>query len=108
MFFCLGLTSFGGSVVHLGFFRDEFLKQRAWLSECNYAELIALCQLLPGSASSCGSSSASNLGYGKAIMSCCSAQRDHACSCWPSLAFYVDWGLGADYVGGGNNRRTLI
>lgn len=52
IFLRLGLTSFGGPVAHLGFFRDEFVKRRAWLSERNYAELIALCQFLPGPASS--------------------------------------------------------
>lgn len=52
IFLRLGLTSFGGPVAHLGFFRDEFVKRRAWLSESNYAELIALCQFLPGPASS--------------------------------------------------------
>lgn len=48
----LGLTSFGGPVAHLGYFRDEFVVRRRWLDERGYADLVALCQLLPGPASS--------------------------------------------------------
>ena len=52
IFLRLGLTSFGGPVAHLGFFRDEFVQRRQWLSEHSYADLVALCQFLPGPASS--------------------------------------------------------
>ncbi|MET0581378.1 MAG: chromate efflux transporter [Pseudoxanthomonas sp.] len=52
VFLRLGLTSFGGPIAHLGYFRDEFVVRRRWLSESQYAELIALCQFLPGPASS--------------------------------------------------------
>jgi len=52
VFLRLGLTSFGGPVAHIGYFRDEFVVRRAWLSEAAYAELVALCQFLPGPASS--------------------------------------------------------
>ncbi|OLF54135.1 chromate efflux transporter [Pseudomonas chlororaphis] len=52
VFLRLGLSSFGGPVAHLGYFRTEFVQRRAWLSEAAYAELIALCQFLPGPASS--------------------------------------------------------
>lgn len=52
VFLRLGLTSFGGPVAHLGFFRDEFVVRRRWLSEHSYGDLIALCQFLPGPASS--------------------------------------------------------
>lgn len=51
-FLLLGLTSFGGPVAHLGYFRAEFVTRRAWLSEQDYADLVALCQFLPGPASS--------------------------------------------------------
>jgi chromate transporter len=51
-FLKLGLTSFGGPVAHLGYFRAEFVARRAWLDEAAYAEIVALCQLLPGPASS--------------------------------------------------------
>lgn len=52
VFLRLGLTSFGGPVAHLGYFRDEFVSRRRWLSERSYADLVALCQFLPGPASS--------------------------------------------------------
>lgn len=48
----LGLTSFGGPVAHLGYFHDELIERRKWLSEEEYADLVALCQFLPGPASS--------------------------------------------------------
>jgi chromate transporter len=48
----LGLTSFGGPVAHLGYFRDEYVVRRKWLDEATYADLVALCQFLPGPASS--------------------------------------------------------
>nr|WP_294972846.1 chromate efflux transporter [uncultured Pseudomonas sp.] len=52
IFLRLGLTSFGGPVAHLGYFREEFVHRRRWLDEAHYAELIGLCQFLPGPASS--------------------------------------------------------
>jgi chromate transporter len=52
IFLQLGLTSFGGPIAHLGYFRDEFVTRRQWLTERSYADLIALCQFLPGPASS--------------------------------------------------------
>jgi len=52
VFLRLGLTSFGGPVAHLGYFREEFVTRRKWLAETAYADLVALCQFLPGPASS--------------------------------------------------------
>ncbi len=52
VFLRLGLTSFGGPVAHLGYFREEFVNRRRWLDEARYADLVALCQFLPGPASS--------------------------------------------------------
>lgn len=51
-FLKLGLTSFGGPVAHLGYFRTEFVERRRWLDDKDYSDLVALCQLLPGPASS--------------------------------------------------------
>ncbi|WP_153488745.1 chromate efflux transporter [Burkholderia cepacia] len=51
-FLRLGVTSFGGPVAHLGYFRTEFVTRRAWLTERTYADLVGLCQFLPGPASS--------------------------------------------------------
>jgi chromate transporter len=48
----LGMTSFGGPIAHLGYFRDEYVRRRKWLDEHTYADLVALCQFLPGPASS--------------------------------------------------------
>ncbi len=52
VFLRLGLTSFGGPVAHLGYFRQEIVVRRKWLDEAAYGELVALCQFLPGPASS--------------------------------------------------------
>ena len=51
-FLKLGLTSFGGPIAHFGYFRAEFVARRGWLSEATYADILALCQSLPGPASS--------------------------------------------------------
>lgn len=48
----LGLTSFGGPIAHLGYFYNEYIRRRKWLDEKSYADLVALCQFLPGPASS--------------------------------------------------------
>ncbi|HLP03167.1 MAG TPA: chromate transporter, partial [Opitutaceae bacterium] len=48
----LGLTSFGGPIAHLGYFRREYVERRRWLDEAGFADLVALCQFLPGPASS--------------------------------------------------------
>jgi chromate transporter len=52
VFLRLGLTSFGGPIAHLGYFRDEFVERRKWLDEEHYADIVALSQFLPGPASS--------------------------------------------------------
>lgn len=52
IFIRLGLTSFGGPIAHLGYFRDEFVTRRRWLTDRSYGDLVALCQFLPGPASS--------------------------------------------------------
>lgn len=51
-FLRLGLTSFGGPIAHLSFFHNVFVKQKKWISDQAYADLVALCQFLPGPASS--------------------------------------------------------
>src|SRR5262245_40812555 len=52
VFLRLGLTSFGGPIAHIGYFHDEFVMRRRWLDEKTYSDIVALCQLLPGPASS--------------------------------------------------------
>ena len=51
-FLKLGVSSFGGPIAHLGYFHDEFVVRRRWIDEDGYADLVALCQFLPGPASS--------------------------------------------------------
>ena len=48
----LGISSYGGPVAHLGYFRREYVERRGWIDERTFAELVALCQFLPGPASS--------------------------------------------------------
>ncbi len=48
----LGLTSFGGPIAHIGYFRDEYVARRGWINDARFGELVALCQFLPGPASS--------------------------------------------------------
>lgn len=62
-FLLLGLTAFGGPVAHLGYFRTEFVERRRWLDEARYADLVAVCQFLPGPTSS---QVGLALGYGRA------------------------------------------
>ena len=52
VFLRLGCTSFGGPVAHIGYFRTEFVARRRWLPEAGFADLVALCQFMPGPASS--------------------------------------------------------
>ncbi len=52
IFLKLGVSCFGGQIAHIGYFRDEFVTRRRWLDEQAYADLVALCQFLPGPASS--------------------------------------------------------
>ncbi|OAF18225.1 chromate efflux transporter [Bradyrhizobium neotropicale] len=52
IFLKLGLTCFGGPIAHIGYFRDEFVVRRKWIDEHAYADLVGLCQFLPGPASS--------------------------------------------------------
>ena len=52
IFLRLGFTSFGGPIAHIAYFRDEFVGRRNWIEERAFADLVALCQFLPGPASS--------------------------------------------------------
>jgi chromate transporter len=51
-FLRLGVTSFGGPIAHIGYFRQEFVERRKWLGDDVYSDIVALCQFLPGPASS--------------------------------------------------------
>ena len=91
----LGVTSFGGPIAHLGYFRDEFVVRRRWLDEAAYADLVGLCQFLPGPASSqvAFALGLSRAGYAGAL------------AAWigftlPSAAALVAFAYGADSLGG--------
>lgn len=95
IFLLLGLTSFGGPVAHLGYFRSEFVQRRRWLSEQAYADLVALCQFLPGPASS-------QVGFALGLMR---AGPWGAAAAWaaftlPSAIVLVLFGLGAAVLDG--------
>ncbi|NBC12257.1 MAG: chromate efflux transporter [Gammaproteobacteria bacterium] len=94
-FLKLGLTSFGGPIAHLGFFRDELVLRRRWLSEAAYADLIALCQFLPGPASS---QVGFALGYLRGGLA--GALLAWAAFTLPSAALLLAFALGADAFGG--------
>jgi len=64
IFIRLGCTSFGGPIAHLGFFRAEFVERRGWLADEEYADVVALCQSLPGPASSQVAASIGLMGAG--------------------------------------------
>lgn len=93
IFLRLGLTSFGGPVAHLGYFRDEFVQRRQWLTERSYADLVALCPvfLQPG-----GSQVGMALGLMRAGMPGALAAR---------LGFAA-FGAGAGFVGAGPGGRV--
>ncbi|TCR92893.1 chromate transporter [Rhizobium sp. BK376] len=94
-FLKLGLTSFGGPIAHLGYFRDELVLRRKWISETEYADLVALCQFLPGPASS-------QVGFALGLLR---AGFPGACAAWtaftlPSALLLILFAFGAAEFGG--------
>jgi chromate transporter len=90
VFLYLGLTSFGGPVAHLGYFRRELVDKRRWLDETSYADIVGLCQFLPGPASS-------QVGMSLGLMR---AGLPGAFAAWlgftaPSAALMIAFGYGA-------------
>jgi chromate transporter len=95
IFLRLGLTCFGGPIAHIGYFRDEFVVRRKWLDEQAYADLVALCQFLPGPASS-------KVGFSIGLMR---AGYPGALAAWtgftlPSAIALVLFAYGASALGG--------
>ncbi|MEA3643817.1 MAG: chromate transporter, partial [Lamprobacter sp.] len=101
-FFKLGLTSFGGPIAHLGYFRDELVLRRRWLSDAAYAELVALCQFLPGPASS---QVGFALGYLRGGIS--GALLAWVAFTLPSALLLLAFALGADAMGGALGQDLL-
>lgn len=98
----LGVRSFGGPIAHLGYFRDEFVVRRGWLSEAAYADLVALCQFLPGPASS-------QVGFSIGLAR---AGYAGALAAWlgftlPSAAALVAFAFGARSLGGAGGAGLL-
>ncbi len=95
-FLKLGLISFGGPAAHIGYFREAFVVRRRWIGESEYADLVALCQFLPGPASS-------QLGFAIGIMR--GRGLAGGIAAWvgftlPSALFLAACGLGVSYQAG--------
>lgn len=95
-FLRLGCTSFGGPVAHLGYFREEFVVRRRWLDEAAYADLVALCQFLPGPASS---QVVFALGMRRGGLA--GAMLASACFTLPSAALMIAFAYGVTGLAGG-------
>jgi chromate transporter len=94
-FLKLGLTSFGGPIAHLGYFRDELVVRRRWIDEKGYADLVALCQFLPGPTSS-------QTGFALGLLrgGPLGALAAFTAFTLPSAALLVLFAFGADLFGG--------
>ncbi|MGB4777255.1 chromate transporter, partial [Microbacterium sp.] len=90
VFLRLGLTSFGGPIAHLGYFRTELVQRRGWIDDRAYAELVALCQFLPGPTSS-------QVGFGLGLLRARAAGAVAAFVAFtlPSAALMVAFAYGA-------------
>lgn len=103
IFLGLGLTCFGGPIAHLGYFRRTFVERRKWLSEAAYADLVALCQFLPGPASS-------QVGMAVGLQR---AGLPGLLAAWlgftlPSALLMVGFGYGLDVLGGAANAGWVL
>lgn len=101
-FLKLGVMSFGGPIAHLGYFRNEFVQRRRWLSDGSYTDLVALCQFLPGPASS-------QVGIGIGLRK---AGIPGALAAWtgftlPSAALLCAFGYGVSWLGAGAQAGWL-
>lgn len=98
----LGLTSFGGPVAHIGYFRDEFVIRRKWFDEQSYADLVALGQFLPGPASS-----QVGIGIGLAKAGYAGALAAWLAFTLPSALIMTLFGLGFVQLGGDIGQGAL-
>lgn len=102
VFLRLGLTSFGGPIAHLGYFHEEFVVRRKWLSERSYVDLVALCQFLPGPASS-----QVGIGLGLSRAGCCGAVAAWAGFTLPSAIILVLFAKGLSTWGSAFSHSLL-
>jgi chromate transporter len=95
VFLKLGLTCFGGPIAHIGYFRDEFVVRRRWIDEHAFADLVGLCQFLPGPASS-------QVGFSIGLMraGCLGALAAWTGFTLPSAAILVLFAYGAGALNG--------
>ena len=104
IFLRLGLTSFGGPIAHIGYFRDEFVARRRWLDEQAYADLVALCQFLPGPGEQPGRlfdrADARRLSRRPCRMDRLHAALGHRCSCFRLWRGALGGPLGAGLLHG--------
>jgi chromate transporter len=101
-FLRLGLTSFGGAYAHLGYFRKEFVERRRWLDDAAYADIVALCQFLPGPASS---QVVFALGMRRAGLA--GALTGSLCFMLPSALLMIGFGYGIHSLGDLGHVRWL-
>jgi len=101
-FLKLGLTSFGGPIAHLGYFRDELVLRRRWLSDAAYADLVALCQFLPGPASS-------QVGFALGLLrgGILGALLAWVAFTLPSAVLLLAFAFGADALGGPVGQQLI-
>jgi len=102
VFLKLGLTSFGGPIAHLGYFREELVTRRGWISDQGYADLVALAQFLPGPASS-------QVGFGLGLLRAgpAGALAAFAAFTLPSAIAMVAFASGAELFGGAIGRGII-
>lgn len=103
VFLRLGLTSFGGPVAHLGYFRAELVERRRWLTDQTYADLVALCQFLPGPASS-----QVVIGIGLARAGVAGAIAASLAFTLPSLLLMIAFGFGVLHLAGDLSQAGWI
>jgi chromate transporter len=101
-FLKLGLTSFGGPIAHLAYFRREFVERRRWLDDRQYAQLLALCQFLPGPASS-------KLGFSLGLLRAGwpGALAAFAAFTLPSAALLFAFAEALPYLSGGTGQAAI-
>ena len=102
IFLKLGCTSFGGPVAHIGYFRTEFVERRKWFDDSAYSELVALCQFLPGPASS-------QVGFAIGLLR---GGMAGALAAWigftlPSAVLLIAFAYGIDFAGGVEGQGYL-
>ena len=95
VFLKLGVSSFGGPIAHIGYFREEFVVRRRWLSEQSFVDLVALCQFLPGPASS-----QTGISIGLIRAGCGGALAAWVGFTLPSAVLMVLFAYGADMLSG--------